>query len=488
MKQKIEHAFPATKVEIIARSSRGDALQDVPLHTVEGSDFFTQDIFDALTSGTADIAVHSLKDMSSEHFFGDNYFAVVDRDDTRDVAIFNSNIEQKIAAGGPIVIGTCSPRREEMAIGFLQKALPQLHTAFKVVTKHIRGNVDTRLRKLDAGDYDGIILATAGINRLLTNEDDARVIRPLLTGKKLMLLPLIECVPAPCQGAIVAEASSSNEKAIHILKSINNDKLLQACVQEKMIASQYGVGCLQRFGVTSIHYGSKQTIYASGRNSTGAAFSEWTGLPVLQTNGHRFFSTTAFMGRFFDYQYNETNLPIGEPVVYVANYKAIHSDTIVNSIKTKNVWAAGTKTWYELARKGIWVEGCADAFGLEFLEEAWRMPLFNINKRDAAIITNTQSADIWRGKAWKVYATYSLLEHRLHEIESEVRDADIIFWTSYRQYAQYKDVVKANAVHSCPYGETAEQLKAAGVDPVVFPNIKAFQQWKETYSRSHNAA
>src|SRR5689334_11817136 len=85
VKAKIEAAFDNCKVESISRSSRGDALQDVPLHTVEGSDFFTQDIFDALTNQEADIAVHSLKDMSSEHFFGANKFAIVDRDDTRDV-------------------------------------------------------------------------------------------------------------------------------------------------------------------------------------------------------------------------------------------------------------------------------------------------------------------------------------------------------------------------------------------------------------------
>jgi hydroxymethylbilane synthase len=488
VKQKIELAFPAIKVEIIARSSRGDALQDIPLHTVEGTDFFTQDIFDMLSNGEADIAVHSLKDMSSEHFFCSNYFAVIDRDDTRDIAIFHKNTEQKIARGEPVVMGTCSPRREEMAIGFLQKALPQLHTSFKVITKHIRGNVDTRLRKLDAGDYDGIILATAGINRLLANETDAKIIRPLLQDKKLMLLPLIECVPAPCQGAIVAEANPSNENAINVLKAINDEELMQACVQEKKIAAQYGVGCLQRFGVTSIRYGNKETIYASGRDSAGEIFNQWTDLPTLATGGHRFFSTTTFMGRFFEYTYDEAGFTVDEPVVYVANYKAVHAQSIIEVLKSKRVWAAGTKTWYELAKKGIWIEGCADAFGLEFLQKAWQMPLLAIAKSEVAVVTNTHTAEIWREKKWKVYTTYSLSESRSVEIAREVSAADIIFWTSYRQYAQYKNDIKPNVVHSCPYGETAEQLFAAGIDPVVFPNIKAFQQWNETYSRSHSAA
>ena len=93
VKQKIQSTFPGIRLEVIERSSKGDALQNIPLHTVEGSDFFTQDIFEGLANGEADIAVHSLKDMSSEHFFGQNKFAVIDRDDSRDVTIFNNYIE-----------------------------------------------------------------------------------------------------------------------------------------------------------------------------------------------------------------------------------------------------------------------------------------------------------------------------------------------------------------------------------------------------------
>src|SRR6185436_2638114 len=185
--RKIQAAFPEIKVEVIGRSSKGDDLQNIPLHTVEGSDFFTQDIFDALAAGEADIAVHSLKDMSSEHFFGQNKFAVVDRDDTRDVAIFNNYIEEKIRRGETIIIGTCSPRREEMATVFLKKALPQLGNEIRIEAKDIRGNVETRLRKLNSGEYDATILASAGLNRLLASKEDAKLIKELLEDKKLML-------------------------------------------------------------------------------------------------------------------------------------------------------------------------------------------------------------------------------------------------------------------------------------------------------------
>jgi hydroxymethylbilane synthase len=486
VKQKIETAFDKINVQIIARSSRGDALQDVPLHTVEGSDFFTQDIFDALENNEADIAVHSLKDMSSEHFLGSNAFAVVDRDDTRDVVILSQKSKVKSQKGERLIIGTCSPRREEMAIGFLQKALPQLNKEFKVITKDIRGNVDTRLRKLDSGEYDGIILATAGLNRLLSAVENPGSVYKLLKDKKLILLPLIECVPAPCQGAIVAEANSNNRIAVEVLNRINDSTLMNACVQEKKTAKQYGVGCLQKFGVTTISYGDKETLYAAGKDSEGTVFTKWAGLPELDIANKNFFSTTDFMGSFFQYEYNDDIVKIDEPVVYVANYKAVEQKEIIEQLKEKRVWAAGIKTWFELAKKGIWVEGSADAFGLEFLQTAWQMPLLNISKKDIAVVTSREAAEIWQSKGWKTYSTYSTIEKYLPGIDQKIKEADIIFWTSYRQYLQYKNVVKENVVHACPYGETAEQFKAAGIDPVVFPNIKAFQQWRQTSIRSRS--
>lgn len=480
---KISEEFPGIEVEIIARSSKGDELQNIPMHTVEGSDFFTQDIFEALKNGEADIAVHSLKDMSSEHFFGENMFAVVNRDDTRDVLVACEKLKVKGERGETIVIGTCSPRREEMATVFLKKALPQLNSEIKIETKPIRGNVETRLRKLDSGEYDATILATAGLNRLLNSKEDAPLVKELLRNKKLMLLPLIECVPAPCQGAIVAEAHYKNKKAIEVLERINDKKLFADCVNEKKAASQYGKGCLQQFGVTTFQYENRSTLYAAGRDENGKEFTNWYDLPDLKTEGKNFFSTTDHMSSFFEYQYGDREIRIDEPVVYVSNYKAIKNKEMLNG---KRVWASGTKTWYELAKQGIWAEGCSDAFGLEFLEAAWTMPLFNIQKQDVHIITNESGAANWQKKGWKASSTYSTKAEQKKELAKQIAETDILFWTSFQQYELYKNVLKENVQHVCPSGETAVLLRAAGIEPIVFPNIKAFQQWRKTSSRLHS--
>jgi hydroxymethylbilane synthase len=483
VKLMIKANFPMVEVEFVTRDSRGDELVDIPLQTMEGSDFFTSEVFKNLTTGEADIAVHSLKDMSAEHFFGGNEFAIIDRDDNRDIAIFNRSVIEKLTRGETIVIGTCSPRREIMAVEFLRKALPQMGHPTSIVTKPIRGNVETRLLKLDKGEYDATILATAGLNRLLASDLDRSVISDLLVDKRTMLLPLIECVPAPCQGAIVAEAVIANRRAVEILQKINNTLLKIDCSREKQEATNHGAGCLQKFGVTTIQIGNTRQLYAAGTDKSGNKFSSWIGVPDLDIANKKLFSTTDHMGGFFSYRYSNHTPTINEKIVYIANYKALNQESLVRFLKNKKVWVSGTKTWFESAKKGIWVEGSADAFGLEFLQRSWQMPLYGIAKKDVAVLTNEQSVSTWQQKGWRTYGTYQLIEERSPVLEKQIAEADIIFWTSYRQYASYKSVLKDNVQHSCPYGETAEQFKAAGIRPVVYPNIKAFLQWKQTSAR-----
>ncbi|HEY5968060.1 MAG TPA: hydroxymethylbilane synthase [Chitinophagaceae bacterium] len=487
VKRKIQNAFPDIKVEVIARSSKGDGLQNIPLHTVEGSDFFTQDIFDALTIGEADIAVHSLKDMSSEHFFGANKFAVVDRDDRRDVAIFNSDVEEKIKRGETIIIGTCSPRREEMATVFLKKALPQLNAEIKIETKDIRGNVETRLRKLNSSEYDATILATAGLNRLLRSQEDADLIRELLADKKLMLLPLIECVPAPCQGAIVAEAHHLNTRAVEVLQKINDEELLADCYVEKKEAIKYGAGCIQKFGVTTLRTKNGKYLYAAGRDSEGTEFVKWDPLAGIKIEGSLFSSTDVMKG-FFDYEWSDKEVKITTPVVFVANYKVLQGTSEVMNLLSKTIVASGTKTWFELSKKGYWVTACADALGFEFLLSSLNLPLFNIQAEDILILTHEAAAERWKLKGYNAVNNYKQVSKNDEAIRESIVAAEAIFWTSFSQYEFYGKYAKSDTKHLCTGGETAELLKKAGVEPVIFPTIKAFEQWRRSSIQSHSVA
>jgi len=479
VEKKIKAAVPGISVQIEGITSRGDRETTVALQTLEGKDFFTEDITRRLRSGHAEIAVHSLKDLSSEHFFSHSAFAIPDRNAVHDIALFVPGIEEKIKAGKTIQIGTSSPRREKMAIKFLKKALPQLHEPISIETKMIRGNVDTRLKKLDNGEYDCIILAMAGLNRLLQSESNAQYVAALLANKKKMILPLMECVPAPCQGAIVVEADPANTAVVNILNLINDPLLYRQCVEEKKTGLQYGSGCFQQFGVTTISYRGREQCYASGFDSNNNYFESWSQQPSIDVAVKKLFSSTDFMAGFFSYA--EVDLPekIDAPVIFIANHKAIREKNISPLLKDKTIWVSGSRTWFELAKKGYWVSGGADALGLEWLQPVFETALVNINKNDVCILTHQHAIEEWERDGWKAIPAYTLLPANNPGIEDGIRNATCIFWTSFQQYQQYQSFLSKDIVHMCPSGKTASLMLDAGLSPVVFANIKSFIAWRK---------
>jgi len=479
VQSRIRELFPGIRTEIIPVETRGDQLGEIPLQTVEGTDFFTTEVFDMLRSGAADIAVHSLKDMSAAHFFGGHRFAVTEREDNRDMVIFNPEVQQKIEKGETLVIGTCSPRREDMAIDFLSTHLPSSHGPVPIEVKPIRGNVETRLRKLQEAGYDGTILATAGLNRMLRSDATAPMIRCLLAHKKCMILPLLECVPAPCQGAIVAEALPSNLRALQILEALNDPDLLADCIQEKRMAHAFGVGCDQRFGVSVFTLGGRRYAYAGGRDGRGRKIAYWDGLPDAAERRLKLFSSTDHMRSFYRYELDPVPPGIRTEAVFVANYKAVTPE-VASILKKKRVWVSGSKTWRELSAMGVWVEGSADAMGLDFLKGVFRMPVVSLDPSNCTILTHAEAAQRWREKGWRSVSSYSLHPAVPEELVQQLTGAGFAFWTSFGQYRQCSGVLSPHVIHACPAGETAALFRESGIEPLVFPTIQSFQSWRNS--------
>jgi porphobilinogen deaminase len=430
-----------------------------------------------------------MKDVSSLDFFAAGHYAIIDRELLHDVAIFNETVIEKIKNGEKIIIGTSSPRRSNMATGFLQKALPKLAEQPVIIeAQSIRGNVDTRLQKLHNGNYDGIILAAAGLNRLLQYEPAKEKVSTLLKNKKLMLLPLFECPPAAGQGAIVAETNKTNTDAGAILNAINNASLTNAIAKERVYAQRYGYGCSQQFGVFHLEAPATSFTYASGMDGAAVAFTEWDLATTLNTEGKKIFSATDHMKDLFDYIFLDDIILDGSAkMFFVSSHKAIHSEKIKNTLQQKKVWAAGTKTWYDLAKKGIWVEGCADGLGYEFLWPVFKSPLINIEPGTIQIITNTSSELNWKAEGINTVGTYELKNNLSEEIKNLIAGADIIFWTNFQQYQLCKPFLKKNVEHVCPSGRTAKLLMKEGIQPIIFPTIKAFNDWrkKQNLPQSH---
>ena len=479
--QKVLAVFPALKLEIKIVETSGDREQSVPLHLAEGKDFFTKEIQDTLNRKEADFAVHSMKDVSSLDFFNAVHYAVIDRELLQDVAVFNAEVLTKLENGETITIGTSSPRRSNMATAFLQKALPQpANRPVNIAAASIRGNVDTRLRKLNNKEYDGIILAAAGLNRLLRYQPAKEAVSALLQHKKLMLLPLFECPPAAGQGAIVAETTKENEDAVTVLKAINNISLTNAIQREREYAQRYGYGCSQQFGVFHLNTASTSFTYASGKSDTAGTFTEWDFETILETAGKKVFSSTDHMRSFFSYRFfDEAVVDEAAAAFFISSYKVVHSEKIKKQVQQKRVWASGTKTWYHLATKGVWVEGCADGLGFNFLCDVFRSALINIDTTGIQILTNSSSKVHWQKDGINAAATYELTGNLTEELKSEIAAADIIFWTSFQQYELCKSFLKEDVQHVCPSGKTGLLLKEAGVNPVIFPTIKSFTDWRK---------
>lgn len=487
---KIKVHFPDLHEEVQYKESRGDRLAHVALHTQEGIDFFTEDVFNELKEGSADIAIHSLKDMSSAHFFGEHRFAVIDRDEVRDIAIFNPEVLDKIKSGKPIQIGTCSFRREYMAFHVLKNILPQLGPEITIEPLPIRGNIDTRLNKLNRREYDGIILAAAGINRMLNSIEDRASFLELMANKKWMVLPLVECVPAPCQAAIVVEAIPTNRIAQIILNKIKDPALHLLCMEEKRIANHYGAGCIQKFGVTTLHIGDRTVVLAKGQDESGVTFEDWHGLNSPGVEVHPDFILSSD-----ELGYVPVKSPLNENIksiqfdlgCFIAHISAIDSISPDYFHKTR-VWVAGMATWKKMAQKGIWVEGCADSFGFQSIASLLKTSLISLDPLEISILTNKKSALRWIHSGYRAIGTYELTyeSNLLHKYK--LISAKMIFWNCFAHYDSVQNILPSGIIHACLPGRTAEALKIVGLDPLIFPTINAFNQWKKKYIQAYIAA
>jgi hydroxymethylbilane synthase len=218
--------------EIVIIKTSGDRLQEAPLSEVGGKRLFVKEIEDALLKGEIDLAVHSSKDMPAVLPDGLAIAGVLPREDPLDAVVLPQragadiggtvDADQLVAALGQTpAIGTSSVRR----VAQLTRLMP----AAKFLP--IRGNLDTRLRKLDSGDYDALVLAAAGLRRLGFGSRISAT------------LPVTACVPAPGQGIIAIEIRAGNSALQRALAAINDAAAAAALTAERALVEALGGGC-----------------------------------------------------------------------------------------------------------------------------------------------------------------------------------------------------------------------------------------------------
>ena len=243
----IKDKYPDIRIKFITKETKGDLDLNTPLHKMPEMGVFTSDIREELISGKADIAVHSWKDLPVELEEGTEVTATIKRADLRDVLIFKrSSLNKK-----KINIYTSSPRRKENLSKFLQKAFP-----FEIDScsfHDIRGNILTRIKKLKDSDKDGVVIAKAAIDRLLSNRlEDKELIafQNDLEAFSWMVIPASQNPCAPGQGALALEVKTGNREIIELLNKINDLQVFNNVQQEREKLKKYGGGCHQKIGVS----------------------------------------------------------------------------------------------------------------------------------------------------------------------------------------------------------------------------------------------
>ncbi len=220
VKAELEKNHPELRVELVPMTSRGDKILDVPLAKIGGKGLFVKELEQALLERRADIAVHSMKDVPMEFPEGLGLGIICEREDPRDAFVsnrFQSLEELPVGA----IVGTSSLRRQSQ----LLRLRPDLEITF------LRGNVNTRLDKLDAGEYDAIILAAAGLKRLEFGDRIASYLSPE------------QSLPAGGQGAVGIEYRTEDEHTLALLKPLHHQKTAWRVEAERAMNRRLEGGC-----------------------------------------------------------------------------------------------------------------------------------------------------------------------------------------------------------------------------------------------------
>ncbi|HMS57713.1 MAG TPA: hydroxymethylbilane synthase [Tepidiformaceae bacterium] len=236
---RLRTAHPPLQFGLVKIPTAGDRDQTTPLSAGEGAGWFTSALQAALLEGRADLAVHSYKDLPTKRPEGLIIAAVPAREDPRDALVAARKMTLKGLPPGAVV-GTSSPRREAQ----LRAMRPDLEI------RAIRGNVDTRIAKVDGGEYDAAVLALAGLRRLG------------IEGRATEIFGVYDMLPAPAQGALAIECRVDDAVTRRLISAIDDPRLRESVTAERSFLAAIDAGCSFPAAAYAEHFGSTLKLHA----------------------------------------------------------------------------------------------------------------------------------------------------------------------------------------------------------------------------------
>ena len=451
------------KFDLLKIKTQGDQITNKPLWQLEGKDFFTKELDEALLLNKIDLVVHSYKDLGSERPEGIKLGCITERKYPHDILLIKKETVENLKEKDSLKVGTSSPRRIVNIESTLANYLP--NKDIKVSCETLRGNVNTRIEKLNNDQYDAIVLALAGLERLANKEDSAEILKDLVKDLTFMILPLKDFPASASQGALAIEHNEDNQEIASVLSSVHHEQTAQEIQREREAFNSYGGGCHLAVGIhvkkvqdffVHIHKGSVDNKKIFNRELEGYDYSSFKGKKLCDIKKTSSLIEKKSLSYDDDLKGN----------LFVTSSHCFH---LVDG--AKSLWSAGNSTMKKLISSNHWVCGSAEGFGHEMIEN------FKNSKAVAILLQNNEwsvlSHDNAHSSVGKVIASYS---HNVKEnfvMPKEVLDADILLWSSYNEYQKYikHSPDLKDKLHACGLGKTYTQFKNNHIN--VIPCIDA---------------
>lgn len=454
------------ELEVI--KTQGDQNTTIPLWQMEGQNFFTKELDQALIEKKVDLVVHSYKDLGSIRPAELELAAVTKRSFSHDVLLIKKETLSNLKNLTEFVVGTSSPRRIKNTTNHLKNFLPGAN--LKILTETLRGNVNSRLTKLKEGKFHAILLALAGLERLSDSEE----IREILNGMTFMVLPLSVFPTAASQGALAIEILKGNVELLNKVRMVQDFQTLEEVQRERKAFNDYGGGCHLAVGISVKKLGENFIHFHEG-----VLDNEKVSVSLLERSQKIPISpgTKSFVG-LNDPLIKKSPLKDGIPIQ--ANFYVTSSHCLDKFNKVFNggtIWAAGAKTMQTLAKKGYWVNGCADSMGDTQLKDFKNSKFLALMLEDLNWKTLTSSTG-----TSSLGETVPSYEHIIipptDEFKKTIEETETFYWTSFFQYQTYLDFFPQikNKNHCCGLGKTFMAFKEKNIEVTPFLGPEDFYE------------
>jgi hydroxymethylbilane synthase len=486
IKNQIEKLSGA-KIELVLIKTQGDEITNRPLWQLEGKDFFTKELDEALLKGEVDFVVHSYKDLGSERPAGIKLAAITERKFAHDILLIRKNVLPKLENWQEdFIVGTSSPRRIVNLTENLAKYIPYSQkNNLQVKCEMLRGNVNTRIQKLKDGQYHAITLALAGVERLAQGEGSKSELRELLEGLDYFVLPQSVFPSAASQGALgleISETRDDNGKLLTFLSKLSHKLTVEEVAHERKAFKEYGGGCHLAVGIHVKKIGEDNFLHVHAGEVDGKKIQkkwlEKSQRPQLEKK--RLFiglpkgDSKHVYDEFLIKKPVQKKLDLSNNHVFVTSRYCL--DTIMASGTSLGFWAAGTKTAARLTEAGYWINGTSDSLGtdeLATLKESKALAIFSDINSPWMVLTHAGgSSDLG-----EVVGTYFREEVTVsQEWIKDLKEVGACYWTSFPQYQAYlkKFSFLASVHHFCGLGKTWQEFDRAQVPVTPLASMQDF--------------